>query len=137
MEVEAEAVGSYYEEDLELLAVALVDAPVAGFHAVGFDLVFGTLGVGHSDGGSVLGWVAAVDGEADAGTVSLHDDGWYRVFVSFNFGETEGIGIVFGGGIDVFDRQGEYVIGERKCGFEESHGVRSVGVQSQARRYEL
>ena len=89
-----------------------------GFDAVGFDFVFGTLGIGNSDGGAILGWVAAIDGEADAGTVSLHDDGWDGIGVSFDFGEAEGCGVVFGGSVDVCDRQREHVIGERECCFE-------------------
>ena len=137
MEVEAETVGSDYEEDLEFLAVAFVDSPVAGFDAVSFDFVFGTLGVGYSDRGTVLGRVAAIDGEADAGTVSLHDEGWDGVFVSLDFREAKGFGVVFGGIVDVCDRQREHVIGEWECCFEEFHEMRSDAGWSQSRRYEL
>ena len=110
MEVVAESVGGYYEEDLEFLAVAFVDSPVAGFDAVGFEFVSGALGVGNSDGGTVLSWVAAVDCEADAGAVAFHDDGRDGFGVAFYFGETKGFGVVFGGGDDVFDGQGQDII---------------------------
>lgn len=104
VEVIAQTVRSDDEEDLELLAVAFVDAAIADFYAAGLEIGFYAFDVRDQDGRAVLGGIAAVDGEADAGAVALQDHGGARRVASFLFHHAEGLGIPLTGGVEIRHR---------------------------------
>ena len=81
------------EENLELLSISFVDAPVADFDTFRLDFLSGALDIRNQDGRTVLARVATIDCETDSSSIPFKDDSWHRIILSLDFRHTKRAGV--------------------------------------------
>src|SRR4029079_8581473 len=118
VKVVAQSIWCNDEKHLQLLAVPLINSPIANLHSARFEFVFQRLSVRYKDCCAVLRGVAAIDCKSNTCSVALKDHGWQRLRMTCDLGHSEVIAVPVRCPIQVGHGQLQNVLLIRKCGFE-------------------